>query len=96
MEPPVLRRIRMRFVARIDDRPPNHRVQIHERFEKIRPLRNLIVDGAGLVFRADLAGPGINRPRHKERREDLGDAFKWHRPRHEIILVVPIAVALTV
>ena len=51
----------MRFVARIDDRPPNHRVQIHERFEKIRPLRNLIVDGAGLVFRADLAGPGAPR-----------------------------------
>jgi len=82
METPKLRMLGMRLIARIDDRPLDHRIEIEQAFEKIGALRNLIFRRSGLIFRTDLAGPGENRPGDQEWDQHAGDGFERHGARH--------------
>ena len=96
VEPPVFDGIGVRLVPRVDDRPLHHRVEIHQRFEEVRPLRDLIDGRRRLIFRPDLAGPRINQARHQERHEGARDAFEGDGAGHQVVLVIPVAVALAV
>src|SRR5262245_32262115 len=86
----------MWFVTRVDDWPPHHRVQIDEAFEKVGALGDLVLGRTGLVLRPDLSRAGKNLSRYEERRQDFDQTVEWHRSRDEIILMIPVTVALPV
>ena len=88
--------IGMRLVARIDDRALDHRIEIDKTLEEVRPLRDLIIRRAGLILCADFPCPGIDRSRHKERRQDFHNPLKGNRAGHQIVFVIAVAVALAV
>ena len=96
MESAVLGRIGMGFITGVDDRPLDHRIEIHQTLEEVGPLGDLVVHGARLVFRSDLSRPRIDLPGHQERHQHLHDPVEGDRAGDQKILVVPIAVPLPV
>ena len=81
MESPEPRRIRMRFVARVDNRPLYHRIEVQQTFKKVRALRNLIFRWSGLIFRPDFSRPGKDRPGDEKRRQCARNPIEWDGPR---------------
>ncbi len=95
MEAPITACIDVRFVARVDERPPVHRVDAHEHAEKIRALRNLIHAGLtrrALRFDAHFSGSGKNLARDQKRQDAGNEPVPRHIPAHQVVVVTTVAV----
>ena len=99
MEPAVLLRIGVRFVARVDDRSLQRRLQADLGLEEVRALGQLIRHVGGRRarrLRTDLPGAGEQLAGHEVRGRVLHDATERHRPVHEVVLMAAVGVALAV
>ncbi len=81
MESPKPRRIGMRFVPRVDNRAFDHRIEVHETFEKVGALRDLIFSRAGLIFSSNFSCSGKDRSCDEKRRQHPSNPVERHGPR---------------
>src|SRR5262249_57810704 len=69
VQPPVLLRVRVRLVTRVDDRPLQRRLEADLLLEEVGPLAELVATVARPVLAADLAGAGEHLAGHEPRQE---------------------------
>src|SRR5262245_18750395 len=86
----------MRFVASVEDGALDHSIQAYFRLEEISALRNLIDRWGRIVLGPDLARPAKDLATHNEGGELLDNQTKRGIAIQQIILVIPVAVALVI
>ena len=99
VEPPVLLRIGVRLVARVDDGPLQRGLQAHLGLEEVGSLGQLVADAAALRPRAlgpNLPRAGEHLAAHEERRQVTDDAGERCGPVHQVVLVAAVRVPLAV
>jgi hypothetical protein len=96
VEAPVLLAIRVRLVARVDDRPLHHRIERDLGLEEVGALRDLVLARVPAVLRPHLARAAVHLPRHEERHQALDDLLEGRAAVHQVILVRSVAVAFPV
>src|SRR3989449_2124376 len=79
----------MRLIPRVDDRPLDHRVEVHERLEEVGPLGQLIRDRGRLIFRPDLPRARVDLAGDEERDEGARNALERDRAGHQVVLMIP-------
>ena len=96
VQPPVLLRVGMRLVARVDDGPLQRGLQAHLDLEEVGPLADLETRAPAVGTDADPPGPADYLPGHEERDEEPDDVGERCRPSHQVILVRAVGGALVV
>ena len=91
-----LSRIRMRLVARVDDRAVEGSLQSDFILDEVGALGHLEAGNLALLPASDAAGPANDGTRHHERRETSDNRIKVGDTRHLVVLVGAVGGALTV
>src|SRR4051812_26307878 len=95
MESAKTLRVRMRLVARIDNRPPLHRIDTLQFAEEIAPLRYLKGGRDKSIFRfhRELSRPGNDLARDQKRLNPIGEIVPRQRTGQQVILMAAVAMA---
>ena len=91
-----LSRIRMRLVARVDDRTVEGGLQSDFVFDEVGSLGHLEAGNLALLPASDAAGPANDGTRHHEGRETSDDRIEVRDTRHLVVLVGAVGGTLTV
>ena len=96
VQPPVLVRRRVGFVAGVDDGAADGGLQADFGLEKVRPLADLVAGPGAVLFHADPAGPADNLPGDEERCQPADDVPERDVAGHQVVLVGAVGDGLVV